>query len=256
MRVLRLVLLGLLAFAVTVVALFPASVVVDRVRPRLGPIALEGVDGPLVAGRVARLRSTDDLLPLEFTDVAWRLAPLAIAEGAAADVTFEGYGGGGGGRVLRAWNGDVRVEDLTFTAEARALEPLLPVPVAAFSGALAGDVARVVLVDELLTTFEGTLSWSGALLERPVRAALGDVDIDVTKSGADTHVATLSASGGDLAVEGTVSLALDGDFDADVLVTPGASASPELVGALGRVARPEPGGRFRLRRNGNVNRLM
>ena len=255
MRVVRLALLALLAFLVTLIVRFPAAPVVERFRPELGPVALEGVEGALVDGRVARVRSTDDLLPLELTDVTWSLAPLSLPKGAAADVTFEGYGGGGAGRVLRAWNGDLRVESLEFTADAKALEPLLPVPLAAFSGALAGDIARVVLEEQLLTAFEGTLSWSDAVLERPVRAALGTLDVDVAKSGEDTHLVTLAAAGGDVAVEGTVSLTLGGDFVADVLLTPAPTASPELIGALGRMARPESGGRFRLQQSGNVNRL-
>ena len=198
MRVVRLILLGLLAFVVTGVVLFPAAPVVDRIRPQLGPVALEGVSGPLIAGNVARVRSTDDLLPLEFDDVGWSLAPLALPRGAAADITFSGYGGGGAGQVLRAWNGDIRVEDLTFTAESKALEPLLPVPIASFSGTLAGDLAEVVLVNELLTTLNGTLSWTDAVLETPIRAAFGTVDVDVAKSGEDAHVITLGARGGDV----------------------------------------------------------
>lgn len=256
MRVVRLVLLGLLAFVVTAVAFFPAAPIVERVRPELGPVALEGVGGPLVAGHVARVRSTDDLLPLEFSDVRWSLAPLALATGAAVDVSFEGYGGGGGGRALRAWNGDIRVEDLTFTAEAKALEPLLPVPVASFAGTIAGDIEEVVLVNELLTTLNGTLVWSDAVLETPIRVVLGSVDVDVSKAEADSHVVTLAARGGDVVVDGSVSLTLGGDFVADVLVTPTDSASADLRAALGRIARADAEGRFRLQQSGNVNRLM
>lgn len=256
MRVVRLCLLALAAWLVTVVVRFPAAPVVDRLRPGLGPVALEGVDGALIDGRVARVRSTDDLLPLEFRDVRWTLAPGALLGGAGADVAFTGYGGGGEGRVLRAWNGDVVVEGLTFTAEAKALEPLLPVPIAAFSGELAGELERVVLEGELLTTLEGTLAWRDALLESPVRTALGSVDVVVAKEGPETHVATLEARGGDVAAEGSVSVTRAGDFAADVLLTPSATAPAELLDALGRLARPDSGGRFRLQRSGNVNRLM
>ena len=253
-RVVGLCLLGLAAWLVTVVVRFPAAPLVERLRPGLGPVALDGVDGALVDGRVARLRSTDDLLPLELSDVRWTLAPGALVQGAGADVSFAGYGGGGQGRVLRAWNGDIVVDDLTFTAEAKALEPLLPVPIASFSGELAGDVARVVLEEGLLATFEGSFTWTEALLETPVRAALGTVDVSVEQLSAEEHVARLSASGGDVAAEGSVSVARDGDFVADVLLTPSASAPPDLVAAIGRIARPESGGRFRLRQTGNVNR--
>jgi len=256
MRVVKLLLLGLVAFLVTAAVRFPAAPVVERVRPDLGPVALEGVEGALIDGRVARVRSTDELLPLEFSDVRWTLAPLALPRGAAADVAFSGYGGGGEGQVLRAWNGDIVVEDMTFTAEAKALEPLLPVPIAEFDGRLSGELSRVVLEAGLLGTFEGAIVWSDAVLERPVQAALGDVDVSVVKDGEEAHVATVSAEGGDVAAEGTVRMTFDGDFVADLLLTPAPSASPELVGMLQRVARPEGGGRLRLQQSGNVNQPM
>lgn len=255
-RVLGLCLLALAAWLLTLLVRFPAAPVVERLRPELGPVALEGVEGALIDGSVARVRSTDDLLPLELSDVRWTFAPGVLARGAGANVSFTGYGGGGEAQVLRAWNGDIVVDDLTFTAEARELEPLLPVPIASFSGDLAGDIASVVLEAGLLTTFEGTLSWTDAQLETPVRAALGSVDIVVTREGPEEHVARVSASGGDVGAEGSVSVSRDGDFVADILLTPASSASPELIGALGRIARPESGNRFRLRQSGNVNQPM
>ena len=255
-RVLGLCLLAVLAWTVTVIVRFPAAPVVDRLRPQLGPVALEGVEGALLDGRVARVRSTDDLLPLEFRDVNWTFAPGALASGAGADVSFSGYGGGGDGQVLRAWNGDILVEDLAIDVQAKALETLLPVPVAAFSGELIGNIARVVLAEGLLTTFEGRLSWRDALIERPVRTVLGTVELDVVKEGAESHVVTVAASGGDVAAEGTITIALDGDFAADMLLTPAANAPADVVGVLGRIARPEADGNFRLSQSGNVNRLM
>ena len=255
-RVLGLCLLALLAWLVTVVVRFPAAPVVDRLRPQLGPVALEGVGGALLDGQVARVRSTDDLLPLEFRDVRWTFAPGALATGTGANVSFRGYGGGGDGQVLRTWGGDIVVEDLAVNFEAKALEPLLPVPIAAFSGDLIGDIARVVLEGGLLTTFEGELLWRSALIERPVRANLGNVDVDIEKEGEESHRVVLTASGGEVSADGTITLALDGDFVADLLITPAANASAELMGVLGRIARPEAGGKFRLSQSGNVNRLM
>lgn len=259
MRIFRLVVLLAIAFVITVIVRFPAAPVVDRLRPQLGPVALEGVEGPLIGGSIARARSTDDLLPLEFSDVRWSLAPSRLLQGAGVDITFDGYGGGGGGKVTRVWNGDIAVDDFVFTADAKALEPLLPVPLASFSGTLDGDIATLALENNLLTRFEGRMTWSNALLERPVRASLGTLDIVITPQaagqGAGTHVATLNATGGDVAVDGSVTVALNGDFQADVLLTPAADAPAELTGALSRMARPESGGRFRLQQSGNFNRL-
>lgn len=255
-RVLRLVLLGLVAWIVTVIALFPVAPVLERLRPNLGPVALEGVGGKLYRGNVARLRSTDDLLPLEFSDVRWSLAPTALPRGAAADVSFKGYGGGGAGRALREWDGDIVIERLGFSAEAKALEPLLPVPIAEFSGELVGTVDRLQLEAGLLTSFAGDLRWSEALLESPVPTALGTVELVVRPDGEARHRIELSAAGGDVAAEGTLSLTLGGDFTADVTFTAAPSASPAVLDALSRMAVPQGEGRFLLRREGNVGRLI
>ena len=163
MRFIGLCLLGIVAFLVTIVALFPAAPVVDRIRPQLGSVALEGVNGKLYKGVIDTVRSTDDLLPLEFQNVGWALAPGALLKGVAgASFSFDGYGGSGQGLAIRSWNGSIDITDFDFNAQAKALEPLLPVPIASFSGELTGNIERLSLVDNLLAEARGTLSWNNA----------------------------------------------------------------------------------------------
>ena len=255
MRALRLVLLGLAAFLVGLVALFPAAPVVDRLRPELGPVALEGVSGRAFSGAVARARSTDDLLPLEFSNVTWRLAPTALPGGGGARVGFEGYGGRGDGLVRRTWGGDVLVEDFRMDARAEALEPLLPAPIAEFDGRLDVELDELALVDGLLARVDGTFRWTDAVLERPAGVRFGDVAVTVAPAG-DVHEGSIAASGGDVDASGTFTLAPNGDYTLDVLATPTASAPPAVLDALGRAARPDAQGRYPIRQSGNVNRLM
>lgn len=255
MRVARLVLLGLAAFLIALVALFPAAPVIDRVRSSLGPVALEGVSGRLFAGSVARARSTDDLLPLEFSNVTWRLAPGALPGGGGARVGFEGYGGRGEGLVKRTWGNDVAVEDFRMTARAKALEPLLPAPIAAFDGAIDVDIARLVLEDRLLKTVDGRIEWRDAVLERPIAARFGDIVIGVAPDGDARHAGTIEATGGDVAARGTFTIAPNGDYTLDLVATPEASAPAGIVDALRRIGRPAGRG-YRIAQSGNVNRLM
>ena len=256
MRALRLALLGLAVFLGGLVALFPAAPIVDRLRPQLGPVALEGVSGRAFAGRVARVASTDDLLPLEFSNVTWRLAPGALPAGGGARVTFEGYGGGGEGLVRRAWNGDVTVEDFRMDARAKALEPLLPAPIAEFDGTLDVELRELALVDGLLARVDGRLAWIGATLERPVGVDFGEVEVTVAPEGEALHAGSIEAGGGDVAASGTFTLAPNGDYAVDVLVTPAASAPAPVLDALRRAGRADAQGRYRVRQSGNVNRLM
>jgi len=257
MRIGWLIAIGLISFIVGVIALFPAAPVVDKVRPQLGPVALEGVHGKLYNGVIDSVRSTDDLLPLEFTNVGWTLAPgTLLSGGAGAKFRFEGYGGQGEGLAARKWNGDINISDFTFDMQAKELEPLLPVPIASFSGLLTGDIGRIRLVDDRLQEFEGTFNWENAELESPIPTSLGVVQVQIVPEGEQSHTVTLTANGGDIAMDGTVTLTLSGDFAADVLFTPSPDAPADVLNGLRQMGRPDAEGRVRFVRKGNVNRLM
>ncbi|NND90120.1 MAG: type II secretion system protein N [Granulosicoccus sp.] len=257
MRIVWLCLLGAISYLVSMLVLFPAAPVVDRIRPHLGLVALDGVSGKLYSGVVSSVRSTDDLLPLELQNVAWTVSPGSLLQGGAgARISFDGYGGGGSGLVSRQWNGEVVVSDFKFTAEAKALEPLLPVPIASFAGELSGTIDQIVLANNLLQRLGGQLTWSNAALERPVPTALGTVQVLIEPEADLSHVVNLSAEGGDVTMNGTVTVRQNGDFAADVLLSPAPGASPEVVNGLRQMGRPDAQGRVRLQRQGNVNRLM
>jgi len=152
--------------------------------------------------------------------------------------------------------GSIDITDFEFNAQAKALEPLLPVPIASFSGELVGDIERVSLVDNLLDEAQGTLVWNNAALQTPIPTSLGTVEVDIKPQGERAHVVTLKAAGGDVAMDGTVTLSLNGDFNANVLFTPSASASEAVRNGLRQMGRADAQGRVRFQRTGNVNRLM
>jgi len=257
MRFIGLCLLGILSYVIAMVVLFPAAPVVDYFRPQLGPVALQGVNGKLYKGVIDEVRSTDDLLPLQFQNVGWTVAPRTLLNGGAGvSLSFDGYGGQGSGLVTRAWDGSIAVTDFNFNAQAQALEPLLPVPIASFTGELLANIDRITLVNELLTGFDGTLSWQGAALVTPVPTSLGTVDVVIKPAGDQSHTVTLKASGGDISMDGQVSVTLNGDFAADVLFTPAQNAPAAVLNGLRQMGRPDAQGRVRFQRQGNVNRLM
>jgi len=259
MRVVRLVLLGLLAYVVSVVFLFPAAPLVEKIKPQIQPVQLAGVSGKLFNGEVANVQYADDLLPLEFQNVGWKLAPGALLKGGAgANVSFQGYGGGGEGQVRRQWNGDIHVSDMTFNADSKELEVLLPGPVAEFSGKIDGQVDSVQLANQLLQTFDGKLKWNNAVIVTrlygpEISANLGEFNIVVSPEENATHLVTLKSQGGELALDGTVNLAANGDYRTNLLLTPSANAPQSLVNTLKQRTRPDGGGRYRIQHSGNIN---
>ena len=257
MRIVWLIVVGLLAYLIGFAVLFPAAPVIDRIRPQLGPVELEGVHGKLYKGVIDTVRSTDDLLPLEFSNVGWTLPPRTLlSAGAGVSFRFEGYGGQGQGLAARKWNSDISITNFQFNALAKQLEQLLPVPIASFNGELTGDIENITLVDELLTQFEGTLNWNDAQLESPVPTSLGNMQVKIVPSDDQSHEITVDAAGGDVAMEGTVTITLSGDFSADILFTPSPGAPPAVLEGLSQIARSDAQGRVRFVRQGNIGRLL
>jgi len=261
MRVVRLILLGLFVYIGCMVFLFPAAPVVEKIKPQVHPLQLSGVTGKLFNGKVANVDYADDLLPLQFKDVAWKLSPQSLLKGGTGvDVSFKGYGGGGQGLVSRQFNGDLLVSDFSFNAESKEFEALLPVPVANFSGKIEGDIRSMRLVNQFFTGMEGSMVWNDAVIETvalgpSLRANLGKVDLTVERESENTHKALLTSAGGDIVLDGEIVVALNGDYTSDVLITPSADAPDVLVNSLRRVARPDPKGGFRIKQTGNINQL-
>jgi len=261
MRVVRLLLLGLIAFVVTVVVFFPAAPVIEKIKPQLRPLVLSGVTGPLLRGNVGSVVSTDDLLPLQLQDVKWRFAPTKLITGTGAAVEFTGLGGGGTGDVVRTWGGDIAIDNVEVDITASELEAFLPVPIAQFAGKIRGDIAEVRLVNQQLTRLLGKLNWSGAsintnLLGPQLDIALGSINIDIDPEDNGAHKAAITANGGDISADGQVNVQANGDFELNIILTPTSNTPPELIEHMKRTTRAESGGRYRWQEAGNINRLM
>jgi len=259
MRVVRLILLGLLAFVVSIIFLFPAAPLIEKIKPEIKPMELAGVSGKLFNGRVSTANYADDLIPLEFQDITWKFAAGALLKGGAgANVTFKGYGGGGDGQVSRQWNGDIKVSDATFNVESKELEVLLPGPIAEFTGDITGQFDQVRLANQLLQSISGQLTWTDAIVVTrlygpEITANFGELDIDIIPEENAVHTVTITSVGGDLSVDGKVVVAANGDYQTNMLLTPSAKAPQELVRALQQLTQPAGGGLFKIEHNGNMN---
>lgn len=256
-RVIRLILLGIVAYVVSVVWLFPAAPVVARLKPQIVPVQVSGVEGRLLKGTADSVVYDDDLLPLQASNVHWRLMPRKIfAAAAGVGFKFDAYGGVGEGEFSRYISGDMAVTDFNFKGPAKELEALLPLPIAEFNGSLDADLASVEIENQLLKSMDGVIKWQDARLEAPVNAFLGNVELTIEPAGQDRHRGVINANGGEVEVSGSVEIAGNGDFQSNVLITPTDKATPEVLNAIRSFARPERDGRYRFQRNGNVNRLL
>lgn len=258
-RVIKFSLIGLLAYVLFLLLRFPASAVVSRVDTR--PAVLSGISGSVFNGEVDTITMPNNALPTGpeqflIENVGWRFSPTKLFSGAGgASISFDAYNGHGEGQVAQTFSGASQVSDFRYVTDADGINVLLD-PLAEVAGQLAIDVADLTLRNQLLESFTGMIEWRGTQILRPVPARLGTVEISIEPDEAESHVATVAASGGELTISGTVRVALNGDFSTDLLIQPDPSASRELTDMLRAMARPSSDGSFRVRRNGNFKRMM
>lgn len=259
MKILGYLFLFLVAFVASVIWKFPAAGVLPHVN--INPLSVVGVTGSVWSGGADQVIAPPPALPL--SNVNWRFQPVALLSGStAANLDFEVLGGNGSGNVARSFDGDVAVTAGTFSVPAANLAQFLPLPVADFGGKVIADIENLELENNLLTTAQGTVIWSNALVTGLVEAKLGQVVLDFEPKPVDgqaAHIGKLSNTDGDLEIKGDFQIDIKGNYRADIRLKPTASASPGLTGALGSlgpIAKRESDGSYRIRNNGNIRNLM
>lgn len=258
MKILGYIGLGLISYLLFMVLLFPAAPVVDRLS--LAPASLSGVSGPLWSGSVDTVEIPNDTLPtgpdyFELNNVAWRVAPLMLLQGAGAtNIDFEAYGGSGGGLVAQSFTGNTFVEDFNYESDGQSLSVLLE-PFAKIGGTFTINVAEMQMVNQKPQSLDATIIWKNASLIEPLITKLGDVALTIKPDG-EKHVANISSSGGQLDITGTVDIEKNGDYKSNIVIRPNQGAPQVVVDMLRGIARPTSDGAYKIRKTGNINRLM
>lgn len=258
MKILGYIGLGLISYLIFMVLLFPAAPVVDRLA--LAPASLTGVSGPLWSGKVDTVEFPNDSMPtgpdmFEIENVSWRVAPLKLLTGAGAtNIDFEAYGGTGEGLIAQSFTGTTSIEDFTYEAEGKSLSVLLE-PFAKIGGVFTINVANMQMLNQQPESLEATIIWKNASLVEPLIAKLGDMELTIKPVG-EKHVAKISSNGGQLDIDGSADIEKNGDFKSNIVIKPKQGAPQVVVDMLRGIARPSSDGSYKIRRTGNINRLM
>ncbi len=258
MKMLGYIALGLVSYLVFMLLLFPAAPVIDRIP--LAPVSLTGVSGQLWSGDVARVEVPNDSLPtgpdtFELENISWRLAPMKLLTGAgAANVSFEAYGGTGEGLLAQGFSGGMSVEEFIYESSGKSLSVLLE-PFVKIGGVLNLKIVEMQMINRQPQSLEATITWKNATLEEPLITKLGEVELNIKPSG-EKHIATISSSGGQLDISGKADVEKNGDFKSDITIKPQKGAPQVVTDMLRGIARPSSDGSYKLRRSGNINRLM
>lgn len=213
-------------------------------------VTATGVKGTLWRGRAAHI---DTGGPVAVTGAEWDLSEWQLLRGRlAADTRFRVAGLEGSGYLASGPGDRIDADGLTLRGSAAGLGALLPRLAVEPAGQLLLRVEAVTLAGGRIERLAGRMQWGEAALTAPFGLELGTVRARVEPAGNGAGYAIeLTAEGGALDIEGTVGLQPDGQYRADLRLTPTASAPDGLRETLSLAAQREGDG-FRVRRSGRL----
>ena len=223
-----LVVLGVLIFSASLIALAPAAVAYRWLAPET--IRLTGISGTLWNGE-ARLGSVDRL---GFQNFEWNLKPSRLLLGrVAADVSLQlGEGFIEGGLAAGLSGNSYRLDGLRGSCSLSNFQDMLPLP--GVGGILNLDLKRLVVEDGIPSEAEGSVRLGRLTLAMAGSDVLGDYQLTFEESLPEEGIAgrIRDLGTGPFEVAGSLRIAGDGNFSIQGTIKARPAAAAHLQGML------------------------
>ena len=252
MRARTYILAGILAYLAFLLATIPASMVINLAADSL-PVSIHGVSGTLWKGSAS---SVDTRRKLVLGNVQWSFRPwhLLLAN-AAVDLDAELNASPVNARLSTGIGGGLSVDDLTLNLDAADVQPLIALPIGKLSGKFQLRINSASLNPGETPRIDGTVNWNRAAVTVAETANLGNIAIVISENDDAPLAAQISNSGGDITLKGSFTATETGDYSLQLVMTPAATASDNLVSTLAMFSKRQQNGEFVLNNKGNLAQL-
>jgi general secretion pathway protein N len=243
----RLPLAGVAAYLLILLITLPAARVTKLLEQNITDLDLQSVTGSLFSGKADRVV----IRGFGLGPVTWSLRPLSLLLARLEyrldlkDPAFRGKGIVGTGP-----GGHVYLHDLQVELKPDSLiNHFSPLPVQ-----ISGDVRLLIesmdFVDGFPRELSGHVDWVDARILEPMEMALGHVEA-ILQSEDHSLVCLLSGTG-ETALSGDFSLTREDEYRLNLLLTPGAEVSADIVDGLKTFAQARPGGAYLITDSGRL----
>jgi general secretion pathway protein N len=241
-RITGLLLIGLLAYVLFLLAGMPAALAWQWGGQRLAPqVRAYGIAGTVWDGQAEAIVSG----PRRVDNVRWDIRPSALLKGRLGARLVAAFPDGRAQAVVEASpGGTVTAEDVKADMDIDSLLALAGRQ--GLSGAADGHFEALfqslVASGGRLRTAQGVLNWNGARVGLGQKISLGDLALRIRPAGDNGVRGELVSSGGAFALEGDAALRRDGGYQVELRITPRNPSDPATAQAVRVLGLANPRG--------------
>lgn len=250
MKTFKLILLGLVTFLVTAIALVPTAFVEPHLEKMVPNIALDNGSGTLWDGQASNLRVDK----FDLGRVTWTVRPLKSLTSLSlvADFDIKGPELTAKGQGSYGYDRTIRLSDTTFEAEASIAAKFQKS--FQLGGSFQGLITSAELQPKVFPVVDGILNWAQGSLVFPLRLDPANYRAEI-RSSKDTLTADISASDGPIDLSGIASITSEWQYQADILAKPQGNINPLINNVLRNASgggKPAADGSIRINRKGSI----
>ena len=249
MKTFKLILLGLITFALTALWLMPAAFVAPHIQRMAPNIAISGSSGTIWNGAANNLRVNN----FDLGETSWKVLPLKSLTSLSlvSDITVNGQEITAKGQAAYAYDRTIRLNDMQFEAESSLVARFQPM--AKLTGSFQGLVNEAEIRPKVFPSVTGVVNWIQGGITFPMRLAPGNYRADISSQD-ETITANIESADAPLELKGTTSLNSQWQYQANVVAKAKPGVPPLLNNLLRSAAggNPSADGSVQIKRKGSI----
>jgi general secretion pathway protein N len=250
MKSFKLILLGLVTFLITALALTPTAFVEPHLEKAAPNIAIDNSSGTIWNGQAGNLRIDN----FDLGRVSWKVRPLKslLSFSLVTDFDIKGQELTAKGLGSYSMNRTITLTDTTFEADASIASKFQRN--FRLGGSFQGLITAAELQPNVFPIVDGVLNWAQGSLTSPLRLDPANYRADI-RSSKDTLTADISATDGPIDLSGLASINSEWVYEADILAKAQAGINPLINNVLRNAAggnAPSADGSIRINRKGSI----
>ena len=217
------------------------------------PFSIQGIDGSIWNGHAQRLVAQN---APQIDNLSWTINPFSLLLAhLSANIKTEVLKNKITGNVtFSITDQQVSASEVKTKLTGATIQQLLKLPLGEIGGDFDINIDQAV-INQPLPLITGVILWNKATFTLVDTVDLGNIEISLTPSEAKTLIADIKNKGGDISIEGKVSLAENKNYVLDLTLKPSQNASSNITQSLGMFAKRQTNGTYLVKQNGNLRSL-